>query len=286
MKILVIGSNGQLGSQFRALSQNHPDFEWIFKDKNQFNLTHLNNLESNLDLISPKIILNFGAYTNVENAESKRNLSNTVNHLAVSILARWSFINEVKLIHMSTDYVYPGDIRKPLNELDITNPLNYYGITKLLGENECQLNNPNSIIIRTSGNFSIFGNNFVKMILKKMGTTKTLNVVSDQIFSPTYVEDLALAIISILKHKSWLPGLYNYSNSGSTSWYQFAIDIRSIAGFETVINPISSLDYASKAKRPKYSFLDSSKIEKTFNIFIPNYKLGLEKCVKNLRYEK
>jgi dTDP-4-dehydrorhamnose reductase len=286
MKILVTGANGQLGSEMRLLSLNYNTFEWVFMDKKKLNLADLINLESKLEIISPTVIINSAAYTNVEKAEHERKISNIVNNHAVSIIAKWSFDNNVKLIHFSSDYVYPGNTTNSLKESDITNPVNYYGITKLLGEKKCLSNNPNSMVIRTSGNFSIYGNNFVKTMLKKMKDEKKINVVKNQIFSPTYVKDLVLVIMSILSNKNWVPGIYNYSNLGKTSWYKFAIDIRSIGGFECSINPVSLLDFNSDVKRPKYTLLDKNKIIKTFSISIPHYKLGLEKCIKNIINEE
>ena len=286
MKILVTGANGQLGSEMRVLSLSYNTFEWVFADKKQLNLADLINLESKLDVISPDLIINSAAYTNVANAENERKITNSINNHAVSIIAKWSFDNKVKLIHFSSDYVYPGNTRNPLKESDITNPVNYYGLTKLLGEKKCLSNNPSSIVIRTSGNFSIYGNNFVKTMLKKMKNEKTINVVKDQIFSPTYVKDLALAIMFILNNKIWISGIYNYSNLGKTSWYDFAIDIRSIGGFQCSINPVSLFDFSPDLKRPKFTLLDKNKIIKTFSISIPHYKLGLEKCIKNIINEK
>ena len=286
MKILVTGSNGQLGSELRFLSTIYKSFDWIFKDKNNLDISDLLNLESKLNIISPDIIINCAAYTNVEKAEFNREISNKVNNNAVSIIAKWSFINNVKLIHFSTDYVYSGNSKKPIMESQITNPINYYGITKLFGDNVCQENNPNSIIIRTSGNFSVYGNNFVKKILKKMSVQNIINVVNDQIFSPTYVRNLAFALMSIINNKIWVPGIYNYTNEGSTSWYQFAIDIKSISGFETKIKPVSLSDFNINVKRPKYTILDTNKIKKTFNILIPHYKTGLEETIKTLINEE
>ena len=153
MKILVTGANGQLGSEMRVLSLSYNTFEWVFADKKQLNLADLINLESKLEIISPDLIINSAAYTNVANAENERKITNSINNHAVSIIAKWSFDNKVKLIHFSSDYVYPGNTRNPLKESDITNPVNYYGLTKLLGEKKCLSNNPSSIVIRTSGNF-------------------------------------------------------------------------------------------------------------------------------------
>jgi len=286
MKILITGANGQLGSEIRLLSPNYNTFEWVFLDKKKLNLSDLINLETKLEVISPNIIINTAAYTNVEKAEHERKISNSINHHAVSIIANWSFNNNVKFIHFSSDFVYPGNTINPLKESDITNPVNYYGLTKILGEKKCLLNNPNSIVIRTSGNFSVYGNNFVNRILKKMQNEKMINVVDDQIFSPTYVKDLASAVMSILCNKNWVSGIYNYSNLGKTSWYKFAIDIRSISGLECLINPVSLLEFNSDVKRPKYTLLDKTKIMKTYSISIPHYKLGLKKCIKNIINEK
>ena len=286
MKILVTGANGQLGSELYFLSLIHYNFNWIFTDINELNLADIINLESNIADISPDIIINCAAYTNVDKAESEKELANILNFKAVDIISKWSSVNKRKLIHISTDYVFDGNSKIPLKEDAILNPLNIYGITKLSGEKVCLKNDSNSIIIRTSWVYSSFGTNFVKTMRTLMNKKNSLNVINDQIGSPTYAKDLAETIINIINYKDWIPGLYHYSNEGEVSWFEFAKSIKKYSGFDTNINGISTDEYPTLAKRPRYSLLDKTKIKNTFKIRIPPYEYSLEKCIKILKNEK
>jgi len=286
MKILITGSKGQLGSEFRKISIDYKQFNWVFVDVEELDFCNLHELESSLSELGADIIVNCAAYTNVEKAEIEKDLAMKVNCLAVEILSNWSFRNGSKIIHISTDYVFDGNSKIPLNENAKTNPVNFYGLTKLKGENICLKNNPNSIIIRTSWLYSSNGNNFVKTIINLMSKKDTLNVIDDQIGSPTYAEDLAKTILKIINYKDWIPGVYHYSNEGEISWFNFASSIKKLIGFSTEINAISSNQFSSKASRPSYSLLDKSKIKKTFNITIPRFENSLKKCIKILNNEK
>tara|TARA_B100001059_G_C17803199_1_gene567507 strand:- start:303 stop:1163 length:861 start_codon:yes stop_codon:yes gene_type:complete len=286
MKILVTGGNGQLGSELKCLSKNQNQFEWIFTDLNELNLLDFSNLKKNISKISPNIIINCAAYTNVDKAESEFELANLVNSNAVDLISDWSFKNKCKLIHISTDYVFDGDSEIPLRENASTNPVNVYGTSKLNGENICLKNDPNSIIIRTSWVYSSFGSNFVKTMSSLMNERNSLNIINDQIGSPTYAKDLADTIIKIINFQDWVPGLYHYSNEGEVSWFVFAKSIKKFFGYNTKLNGISTDEYPTPAKRPRYSLLDKSKIKTTFNIKVPNYEISLEKCIKILKNEK
>ena len=286
MKILVTGGNGQLGSELKCLSENHNQFEWIFTDLNELNLLDFSNLKKNISKISPNIIINCAAYTNVDKAESEFELANLVNFKAVDIISDWSSCHKCKLIHISTDYVFDGNSEIPLKEDANTSPINIYGTTKLNGENACLKNDPNSIIIRTSWVYSSFGKNFVKTMSSLMSKKNSLNIINDQIGSPTYAKDLADTIIKIINFQDWIPGLYHYSNEGEVSWFVFAKSIKKFFGYNTKLNGISTNEYPTPAKRPRYSLLDKSKIKTTFNIKVPNYEISLEKCIKILKNEK
>ncbi|RUT70398.1 dTDP-4-dehydrorhamnose reductase [Flavobacterium cupreum] len=275
-KILVTGSNGQLGSELRILSEKYPQFEWIFADRTQLSLDNLSILEDQLDADSPDIIVNCAAYTAVDKAESEEELADTINHLAVGILADWSSKNNSKLIHVSTDYVFDGTSSTALTENAPTNPINVYGATKLAGEQLCLQKNPEAIILRTSWVYSGFGNNFVKTMSRLMIERDTLSVVNDQIGSPTYAADLAQAIITIITHSNWTGGIYNFSNEGEISWYEFALAIKEIGGYTCEVSGIPSSSYPTPAKRPAYSLLDKSKIKKEFQVAVPNYKESLK----------
>ena len=284
MKILVTGSKGQLGCEINKLSFNY-NFDWLFSDSNTFDLSDLNNISIFLDKSNPDIIINCAAYTLVDNAEYDFETANTINHKSVELLAKWSYGNNCKLIHISTDYVYDGNSQIPVKEDTKANPVNNYGKTKLLADLACLKNNPSSIILRTAWLYSSFGNNFVKQMIILMKSNSELNVINDQFGSPTFAADLAKVILQIINTDYWKPGVYHYTNSGKISWFDFVNDIKSIYGFKTVINSISSEEYFIKTKRPKYSLLDNSKIKNTFNINQMNYLDSLRKCIKILQNE-
>ena len=285
MKILVTGANGQLGSEFRFLSSIQNQHEWIFTDLQELDLSDLQNLENNISKIAPSLIINCAAYTSVDKAESEIELSNILNFKAVDLISKWSSNNSKKLIHISTDYVFDGNSEIPLKEDALTSPINVYGSSKLKGEIVCLKNDLNSIIIRTSWVYSSFGNNFIKIIRNLMEKRDSLSVVNDQVGSPTYAADLAEVILTIINHKKWIPGLYHYSNEGEISWFDFANDIKYFGNFKTQINGISTEEYPTAAKRPKYSLLDKTKIKETYNIKVPFYKDSIEKCIKILQNE-
>lgn len=281
-KILVTGANGQLGSELFVLSSNYPQYEWIFADRSQITLDDLDLLQRQLEELRPTIILNCGAYTVVDKAETETDLANVINHLAVEVIAKYSAKNEVKLIHISTDYVFDGTSSVALDEEALTNPINVYGETKKLGELACLKENPNSIIIRTSWVYSKFGNNFVKTMQRLMQERDSISVVNDQIGSPTYAADLARAVIKIISFEKWIPGIYNYSNEGEISWYEFALDIKALGGYNCKVEGIPSSAYPTPAKRPFFSLLDKSKIKEIYAVDAPNYKESLKKMLKQL----
>lgn len=278
-KILVTGANGQLGSELAVLSVNYPQYEWVFADRSLITLDNIELLKLQLAEIKPGIILNCAAYTAVDKAESEKELAFTINHLAIAAIADYSFANKVNLIHISTDYVFDGSSALALNELALTNPINVYGESKLAGENACILANPDTIIIRTSWVYSKFGNNFVKTMQRLMQEKEAINVVNDQIGSPTAAVDLAQAIMSILGSPNWSPGIYNYSNEGEISWYDFAISIKEIGNYTCKVGGIPSTAYPTPAKRPNFSLLDKAKIKKIYNVEVPDYKESLKKMM-------
>lgn len=282
-KILVTGANGQLGSELKVLSKKHSQFEWIFTDREELDLCSLENLASELSVINPQYIINCAAHTAVDRAETEFELSDILNNQSVAVMSKWSENNNCKLIHISTDYVFDGKAATALSESAPTGPINVYGVTKLSGELSCQFENPSSIIIRTSWVYSSFGANFVKTMSRLMQERDSLNVVNDQIGSPTYAADLAQAIMTIITHNNWQPGIYHFSNEGEISWYEFALAIQEIGGFDCAIGGIPSSAYPTPAKRPQYSLLDKTKIKKTFGVVVPNYKESLVRCMELLR---
>ena len=285
MKILVTGEKGQLGSELKKISHTNNNFEWLFTDRQSFNISDLENVNVYLDKCNPNIIINCAAYTAVDRAEDDFEFANIVNNEAISLITKWCNDNNCNLIHISTDYVYNGYSKTPYIEADETNPLNNYGKSKLLGDLACLKNNPSSIIIRTSWLYSSFGNNFLTKMINVMQESDEIKVVNDQFGSPTYAGDLANVILYLITEKKWQPGIYNYTNSGNISWYDFANQIKSIYGFSTIIKSISTKEYSKKAIRPKYSILDNSKIINTFKIKQMDYLDSLKKCIKIMQNE-
>ena len=276
-KILVTGATGQLGSELSVLAPSYPLYEWIFADRTQITLDSLELLQSQLNRVKPDIVFNCGAYTAVDKAESEKDLAFIINHQAVAVIARYAFENNVKLIHVSTDYVFDGTSSTALDEKAETNPINVYGESKLAGEITCLKENPESIIIRTSWVYSKFGNNFVKTMQRLMQEKDEINVVNDQIGSPTYAADLAQAMIDIVESSKWIPGIYNYSNEGEISWYEFALSIKEFGGYNCKVGGIPSSSYPTPAKRPEFSLLDKKKIKGTYHLGVPEYKESLKK---------
>ncbi len=281
-KILVTGAKGQLGSELQVLGVNYPQFEWFFTDREELDLSNLTQLDTQLNSIHPQIIINCAAHTAVDRAETEVELSDVLNHKAVAVMAKWSQTNDCNLIHVSTDYVFDGTAATALTESAPTAPINVYGQTKLAGEKACLKYNPDSVIIRTSWVYSSFGANFVKTMSRLMQERDSLNVVNDQIGSPTYAADLAQAIMTILTHADWQAGIYHFSNEGAISWYEFALAIQEIGSFDCEISGIPTSAYPMPAKRPQYSLLDKSKIKNTFGVVVPDYSDSLRKCMELL----
>jgi dTDP-4-dehydrorhamnose reductase len=284
-KILVTGATGQLGSELKVLSESYSDFEWFFADRSQVSLDKLSILKNQLEEIQPNIILNCGAYTAVDKAETEPELTEIVNHQAVKILAEYTNENQVKLIHISTDYVFDGTSAVALTEDATTRPINVYGATKRAGELACLEAKPNAIVIRTSWVYSEFGNNFVKTMQRLLQERDTISVVNDQIGSPTYAADLAQAMMDIVTAQEWIPGIYNYSNEGEVSWYEFVLAIQEIGGYTCEVKGIPSSSYPTPAKRPAFSLLDKGKIKEIYGVNVPDYRESLRKCMGLLRIE-
>jgi len=229
-------------------------------------------------------IINCAAYTAVDKAQTEEESANKINHLAVENIAQLSKELKIKLIHISTDYVFNGENYRPYTEADTTKPQSIYGQTKLDGENSMlEINPENSIIIRTSWVYSSFGNNFVKTMLRLGSDKEELGVIFDQVGTPTYARDLAKTILNIIpKIDNEKVVVYHYSNEGVLSWYDFAKEIMKMGKLNCKVNPIETKDYPTPAKRPPYSILNKSKIKKDFDIIIPYWKDSLKECLKEL----
>ena len=285
MKVLVIGSDGQLGLEFQKISNSYDSLSWVFSTIKTLDLVRLDTISSFLNDINPSVIINCAAYTSVDKAETESKLADLINHKAVDIISRWTSDNNKKLIHISTDYVFDGLSKLPLSENSNTNPINEYGSSKLKGEQVCLKNDTNSIIIRTSWLYSSFGSNFLKIMIELMKKNNSVKVVNDQIGSPTYAYDLAKVILKIIMNYKTESGLFHYSNEGQISWFEFARSIRELYNLDCEIIGVSSNEYKTLAKRPQYSLLNKSKIKKIFNLEIPNYKQSLENCIKAIKNE-
>ncbi len=283
--ILITGANGQLGNEMQAIAASSPNYNFLFTDKEELAIDDLNALQEFFKLQPIYFCVNCAAYTAVDKAESEMELANRINGLAVGYLAAVCKENNSGFIHISTDYVFDGAADSPYVENHPVNPVNAYGTTKLNGEVLAQQNNPATIIIRTSWVYSFFGNNFVKTMLRLMKERESLNVVSDQLGCPTYAADLAAAIMKIIESNSTeknIAGIYHYSNRGVTNWHEFAMAIKEFSGSNCIVNPITTSQYPTPAKRPQYSVMDTSKIQQTFNLQIPEWKESLKICIDKL----
>ena len=287
-KILVTGANGQLGKELRQLAPLHPQFEFVFLSREDLSIHHFELIKNTFKAYHPQYCINCAAYTNVDKAESEKELAFLVNGEAVAVLAAVCKEYNSKFIHISTDYVFDGTAGTPYKEDDPVNPVNTYGESKLAGEKEAMRLNPDSIIIRSSWVYSEFGKNFVKTMLKLMKEKEEISVVNDQIGSPTYAADLAKVILNIIAScqlpiANCLPGIYHFSNEGAITWYDFAVAIKELSAFSCKINPITTEQYPTPAKRPHYSVLDKTKIQKTFGIQIKDWKESLTICLEKIK---
>ncbi len=282
-KILVTGSNGQLGKELKQLESQYPQFEFVFLSREDLPIHHFELARNFFKGYHPQYLINCAAYTAVDRAETEKELAFQVNGEAVGVLAAVCKEYRIKFLHISTDYVFDGTATTPCKEDAPTNPQSVYGASKLEGEKEAMHYNPDSIIIRTSWVYSEFGRNFVKTMIKLMKEKDQLYVVNDQIGSPTYAADLADAIMQIISSGKWSPGVYNYSNEGVISWFDFAVVIRDLTGSNCKINAIPTTSYPTPAKRPVYSVLDKSKITGAYGMILKDWKESLRRCLNRLK---
>ena len=300
MKILVTGKNGQLGRSIQKtvntdtkIGNNQNPNDFIFIGREELDLSSESSIGHYFDNSDRfDVIVNCATYTAVDKAEEEQELANQVNHLAVKQLTKIAKDQKAKLIHISTDYVFDGESNKPYLETDTPNPINAYSRTKLAGEKALQTVMPmNAIIIRTSWVYSEYGNNFVKIMLRLGRERDELNVVSDQMGSPTYAADLAGVILEIIKHKKFrdlgqTTQIYHYSGEGEISWHRFAKEIFKIEKIECEVNSIATKQYPTPAKRPRNTLMKKDKIDKVFNIKISNWKSSLNTCMTILKIQQ
>ena len=303
-KILVTGANGQLGMELQQLAPKYPAFDFIFMTREQFALDDLNAIDPIISKHKPKYFINCAAYTAVDKAESEKDLTHTINATAPGLMAAACRKNNIQFIHVSTDYVFKGNGSSPYKEDDKTDPVNYYGASKLEGEKMVIENDPGAIIVRTAWVYSEFGKNFVKTMIRLMADKDQIGVVSDQYGTPTYAADLAEAIMKIISTfeiPTGLPmatgtppayrtgrlttygGIYHFSNEGQITWYDFAVAIKELTASHCRVNAIPTAEYPTPAKRPGYSVLDKTKIRDTFNISIRDWKASLIVCLDKIK---
>ncbi|NDV58138.1 dTDP-4-dehydrorhamnose reductase [Bacteroides sp. 519] len=284
MNVLITGANGQLGNEMRVLADQYP-YTYFFTDVAELDICDEEAVNIFFKTNSIDVVVNCAAYTAVDAAEDNRELSDKLNNIAPGYLAKAAQRNGASIIQVSTDYVFNGTNHIPYTEDEPTCPASVYGSTKLAGEINVLENCEKAVVIRTAWLYSIYGNNFVKTMIRLGRERDTLGVIFDQVGTPTYANDLAKAIYAIIE-KGVVRGIYHFSNEGVCSWYDFTKSIHRLAGITGCkVNPLHTADYPTKAARPHYSVLDKTKIKETYNIEIPHWEESLSNCIKVLSYE-
>ena len=282
MKILVTGANGQLGNEMRVLAAENADHTYFFTDVQELDICDAEAIQSYVKEHQIELIVNCAAYTAVDKAEENADLCNRLNHLAPGYLAAAAESVGAGLIQISTDYVFDGTAHLPYTEKVAPCPNSVYGRTKLAGEEAVLQGCSRTVVIRTAWLYSIYGNNFVKTMIRLGRERDSLGVVFDQIGTPTYANDLARAIYAIIR-QGLVPGVYHFSNEGVCSWYDFTKSIHRLANITTCqVRPLHTAEYPALAPRPAYSVLDKTKIKQTFGMEIPHWEESLKRCVMQL----
>lgn len=282
MKIVVLGASGQLGSCLKKTSAERNLTDISFPSEEQANILDKDLLDQLFSTEKPQYVINCAAYTAVDKAEDDVDTCRKVNRDGAAYIAEVCKKHQATLIHISTDFVFKGDIPKLLTEIDPAEPENIYGLTKLEGEAAIAEILPEHYTIRTSWLYSEFGNNFVKTMLRLGRERDQLGVIVDQVGSPTYAIDLANVILDITESENKAYGIYHYSNEGVTSWYDFAKAVFDISNTEVVLNPVKTSEYVTKAVRPAYSVMDKTKIKKELSLQIPYWRNSLEVCLERI----
>ena len=289
MKVLITGSNGQLGSEIRELASDYENLECVFKDLPELDICDTGMLTTFIIDQHINAVINCAAYTAVDKAEENPEIAEQVNAKGVLNLVNTLEKVEGKLIHISTDYVFDGNNSQPYKESDPVSPVGVYGETKRAGELAVLNSSIDAIVIRTSWLYSVYGNNFVKTMLRLENDKKPRKVIFDQIGTPTYAKDLAKTCLNILSDAgstiiSKKGSLYHYSNEGFASWYDFATAVMEISNIDCKVIPIETKDYPTQAIRPLYSVLDKSKIKSDFKVIIPHWRDSLANCIKKINH--
>jgi len=281
--ILITGSNGQLGNEMQQAAVRFPDFNYIYTDVAELDICDKSALDAFVKANNVNVIVNCAAYTAVDKAEDDVELCYKINRDAVRNIAEVATENKVKVVHVSTDYVFDGTNYLPYTEDMPVCPATVYGKSKLEGEQALLENCKESVILRTAWLYSSFGNNFVKTMMK-LGTERdSLGVIFDQVGTPTYAADLADAIMQLISSETFVPGIYHFSDEGVCSWYDFTKTIHRMANITCDVKPIETKDYPARTPRPHFSVLNKGKIKSTYGISIPHWEVSLEKCIQLLQ---
>lgn len=283
MNILITGSNGQLGNEIQASKIKIEDARFFYTDVKELDITKKADTLSFLQNNEINYIVNCAAYTAVDQAEDDKTMATSINTTAVANLAEAAKACGAKFIHISTDYVFNGQACEPYRENQATAPQSVYGATKLKGELAAADILPDIVIIRTSWLYSAFGNNFVKTMMRLGAERDMLNVVFDQIGTPTYAADLADTILEIIKQDCKVGGIFHFSNEGACSWYDFAHSIMQKCNLNCQLTPVESSEFPTKATRPKYSVLNKKRIKESYNITIPHWEDALDQCLLHIK---
>lgn len=284
--ILITGSHGQLGNEMQQAAKSFPAFNFIYTDVEDLDICDKAALNAFVKANKVNIIVNCAAYTAVDKAEDDVDLCYKINADAARNIGEVASENNLKVVHVSTDYVFDGTNYIPYTEDQPVSPATVYGKSKLAGELALMETCDQSVILRTSWLYSSFGNNFVKTMMKLGAERDSLNVIFDQIGTPTYAADLAYSILSLLSHATFVPGIYHFSDEGVCSWYDFTKTIHRIAGITCDVRPIETKDYPARTPRPHYSVLNKAKIKSTYGIIIPHWEESLEQCIEILKLTK
>lgn len=282
MNILVTGADGQLGSELQEFAKTAAAHQFIFTDRNTLDITDAAAVADAIAINGAQYVINCAAYTAVDRAETDLETAMAINSDGAGILAAACHHAGARFVHVSTDYVFDGNGSSPYREDDPVDPVNAYGKTKQSGEAAVLEANAGSIIIRTSWVYSQFGGNFVKTMMRLMGSRAEVGVVADQYGSPTYAADLAAAIMHIIDGGNWVPGIYHFSNDGVITWFEFAEAIREMIGSNCTVQPLTTEQYPTPAKRPAYSVMDKTKIQQAFGLALQPWRQSLQRCVQKL----
>ncbi|MDD4992720.1 MAG: dTDP-4-dehydrorhamnose reductase [Paludibacter sp.] len=281
--ILITGSHGQLGNEMQQAAIRFPAFKFIYTDVEDLDICDKAALDAFVKNNAVNVIVNCAAYTAVDKAEDDVELCYKINAEAVRNIGEVAASNNIKVVHVSTDYVFDGTSYVPYTEDQLVCPATVYGKSKLDGEKALLEASSQSVIIRTAWLYSSFGNNFVKTMMKLGSERDSLNVIFDQVGTPTYAADLADAILMVISHDTFVPGIYHFSDEGVCSWYDFTKTIHRIAGITCDVRPIETKDYPARTPRPHYSVLNKAKIKAIYGIVIPHWEESLVRCISILK---